>query len=302
MGTEKKKRWREMSATKIGYCDLTLNPVVGCSKCSPGCEHCYAERRAAILARNPNRNIRAKYAKIVDKKGKWTGKVIPWSRVMLERLPRKAKRIFIGSMTDMFHENLDFGYVGGILYYTAREYPQHTFLLLTKRAHRLMEFHEWTQHWKWNFMPLPNVWYGVTVCEPGELWKIDELKKIPAAKRFVSFEPLLADMGDISPYLGAQKRIYRGDDVSGFLDYEPYIHWCICGGETGPNARPMHPDWVRSLRDQCVEAGVPFFFKSWGEWLVDICPDDLELFLEHRVGKRRAGRLLDGREWNEVPA
>ena len=173
--------------------------------------------------------------------------------------------------------------------------------------------------------PLPNLWLGVTVCNQAEAdEKIPILLQTPAAKRFVSVEPMLGAV-DLTHFLEAEERIYRGDAISGFLDYEPLLHWVICGGETGPNARPMHPDWVRSLRDQCQDAAVPFFFKGWGEWQPTLdgnfCWKSRRLYLHpdgndvtgiengwnanianlQRVGKKRAGRLLDGQEWNEVP-
>jgi protein gp37 len=374
-----------MSATKIEWCDHTINPIVGCSKCSPGCEHCYAERRAVILTKNTIPQISGKYAGVVDEYGKWTGRVRysvtnSHRNDAPHRVPGFGKRVFIGSMGDMFHPNVEWDALDEIFASILADHiftngHRHIFCLLTKRVDRMAEYfapgpdvllrrwgkagggwlyvgdgdgetfseyaegqtipqpgHEQHPNLLHEYLwPLPNIWLGVTVCTPAELWKIDELKKIPAAKRFVSFEPLLADMGDISPYFGVEKPIYRGDDRSGFLDYEPYIHWCICGGETGLGARPMHLDWVRSLRDQCVRAGVPFFLKSLGEWSETESPLPGDVWLmpesgltqpwsletqgapvcrwgEHadvvmrRVGKRNSGRLLDGREWNEVPS
>lgn len=168
---------------------------------------------------------------------------------------------------------------------------------------------------------LPNLWLGVTVCGPDELWKLDVLMKTPAAKRFVSFEPLLADLGDLSKWIfnrcDAMRHLINGpaclnyDQADASLGFP--LDWVICGGETGPKARPMHPDWVRTLRDQCVAAGVPFFFKGWGEFVAEPrpgatfvetgepVPHDLGPVEYVRVGKKRAGRLLDGREWNEAP-
>ena len=140
--------------------------------------------------------------------------------------------------------------------------------------------------------PLPNLWLGVTVCNRDELWKLDVLRKIPAALRFVSFEPLLSDLGNV--------------DLSG-------IGWVIAGGETGSGARPMNPDWVRSLRDQCQEATVPFFFKSWGEWAPDcLCgtkkphpetprPTPGHMGCMFKCGKANSGRSIDKRTWDEVP-
>ena len=298
------------TTTRIEWADITINPVRGCSHCSPGCDNCYAERFAARLARIPN-TARA-YAGLVDVNGKWTGR-FSVSLDTLDALSIKPRRIFVGSMCDLFHENLPYNLFLWIVEKLSR-YPQHTFMLLTKRPERMKHFISLTKESDTvcGLWPLPNLWLGVTVCNRDELWKLDVLRKIPAALRFVSFEPLLSDLGNV--------------DLSG-------IGWVIAGGETGPGARPMHPDWVRGLRDQCQAAEVPFFFKSWGEWLpCSDCPDDLD-FEKHasgfigddgifdagndgafqcrngvrdeqtfRVGKRTAGRLLDDREWNEVPS
>jgi protein gp37 len=135
------------------------------------------------------------------------------------------------------------------------------------------------RRWKYKLNhTLRNVWYGVTVCAPDELSKLDDLRETPAAVRFVSFEPLLADMGQV--------------DLSG-------IDWVICGGESGPGARPMHPDWVRSLRDQCAAASVPFFFKQWGDHPWPWCKTMVTAGWD--VNAKKGGRVLDGREWNQYP-
>lgn len=184
-------------------------------------------------------------------------------------------------------------------------FSQHTFIVLINRPKRMKKFvsittqedvapHPW---------PLPNVWLGLTVCNQAEAdEKIPVLLGTPAAKRFVSVEPMLGPVDlDKNEFLSPWRSQIDRD--------LPFIDWVICGGETGPGARPMHPDWVRSLRDQCQSAGVPFFFKSWGEWTTDYTYDDaistLGAYVDEtpfaRVGKRRAGRLLDGVEHNEFP-
>lgn len=256
-------------STKIEWADMTINPVVGCSHCSPGCDHCYAERFAARMAKNPNPKISGKYAGVVDEKGKWTGKM---SR---------------------------------------------------------------------GLWPLPNLWLGVTVCNQVEAdEKIPSLLQTPAAVRFVSVEPCLGpvDLGHLSwtDIIGstAEKNALTGKTwIQGNCGESSQtlqgnrLDWVICGGETGPGARPMHPDWVRSLRDQCQSAGVPFFFKGWGEWApIGWVHADSKFDLPHivisqdgrvvqsrkdlapshnselrRVGKRRAGRLIDGVEHNKFP-
>ena len=237
-----------MTKTKIEWADMAINPMVGCSKCSPGCDNCYAEKMAYRLSKMPA--TAAKYAGVVDENG-WTGKISALDLSCFDKLPKKACRVFVGSMTDLFNKDVPFDVQGKILSTIARN-QQHTFMLLTKRADLMRKRYHTL---------LPNVWLGVTACNRDELHKLDTLRQTPAAKRFVSFEPLLGDVGSIN--------------LSG-------IDWVICGGETGPGARPMHPDWVRNLRDQCQAAGVPFFFKGMIE-----------------NGKKT--RLLDGREWNEVP-
>ena len=278
------------TTTRIEWADITINPVRGCSHCSPGCDHCYAERFAARLARIPN-TARA-YAGLVDVNGKWTGR-FSVSLDTLDALSIKPRRIFVGSMCDLFHENLPYNLFLWIVEKLSR-YPQHTFMLLTKRPERMKHFISLTKESDTvcGLWPLPNLWLGVTVCNRDELWKLDVLRKIPAALRFVSFEPLLSDLGDV--------------DLSG-------IGWVIAGGETGPGARPMHPDWVRGLRDQCKEATVPFFFKSWGEWAPDcLCgtkkphpetprPTPGHMGCMFKCGKANSGRSIDKRTWDEVP-
>lgn len=366
--------------TKIEWADITINPIVGCSHCSPGCDHCYAERFAARLAKNPK--TAEKYAGVVDQNGKWTGQVNAslCDKDMPHCVPGKNKRVFVGSMTDLFHPNVsdaarDAIFASILFDHIVTNGHGHTFIVLTKRSDRMLDyfspgpetmlprwgnagngwlhvgdgneyFSEYAEgqtipqpgHEKYpNLLheylwPLPHVWLGVTVCNQEEAdTKIPILLQIPAAKRFVSVEPMLGPV-DLMRYLKMEERHYIGDNVSGFIDYYPLLHWVICGGETGPGARPMHPTWVRSLRNQCQHAGIPFFFKGLGDWLpCTQSPDDLDIsrypvgdigsdgiFIPppayeiplrngvrcedtFHVGKKRAGRLLDGREWNEIP-
>ncbi|WP_165175863.1 DUF5131 family protein [Desulfovibrio sp. ZJ369] len=269
----------------IGWCDITINPLVGCSKCSPGCDHCYAEKFAARLARNPK--TAEKYAGVVDERGKWTGRINYEGWGCLDTLPRSPKRVFLGSMTDIFHENSEEAFED-LVDYMQYVWPQHTFLLLTKRpqiAEKRIEA-----------LPLPkNVWLGVTVCNQAEAdAKLPILMEIRAHKRFVSIEPMLGPIAlDISvcaecgswtgpkyPRIGTPFCEDCGADP---VTTKPGIDWIICGGETGPGARPMRPEWVRCLRDQCQNTGAPFYFKGWG-------------------GTKKAPALLDGREWREFPA
>lgn len=309
------------TTTRIEWADLTINPVRGCSHCSPGCDNCYAERFAARLALNPKSG--KAYAGLVDFKGKWTGKISTPDLSVFDRLPKTPKRIFMGSMTDMFHPNLDDNDGQGWRAILKRifEYSQHTFMVLTKRPDIMQRSIEWLIAQDGDLPP--NLWLGVTVCNQAEAdAKIPVLLATPAAKRFVSIEPMLGPMDLTSiEYL---EGVIEGADESGMLDAlrgltmddaptHPALDWVICGGETGPGSRPMHPDWVRSLRDQCQEATVPFFFKSWGEWAPDcLCrtkkphpetprPSPGHMGCMFKCGKANSGRLLDGREWNEIP-
>ena len=325
--------------TKIEWADATINPVMGCSHCSPGCDNCYAERFAARLARNPK--TAEKYKGVVDENGKWTGTVNLHMDGCLHAatVTRKPKRFFIGSMTDIFHENIPDEEIRNLflaMIIVPNDLP--TYMVLTKRPHRakavlgdmLVACPE-----------LHRVWLGVTVCNQAEAdEKIPVLLQTPAAVRFVSVEPCLGpvDLGHLSwtDIIGstAEKNALTGKTwIQGNCGESSQtlqgnrLGWVICGGETGPGARPMHPDWVRSLRDQCQGAGVPFFFKGWGEWApIGWVHADSKFDLPHivisqdgrvvqsrkdlapshnselrRVGKRRAGRLLDGRTWDKFP-
>lgn len=336
-----------MNRTKIEWCDMTINPIVGCSKCSPGCDNCYAERIAARMANHPNPKVSGKYAGVVDDRGKWTGKMnVDLS--CLRKFPKEPSRIFVGSMCDLFHERATRLVIAEFLDVVA-SHPQHIFMLLTKRPARMRdEIVFYTE----GLLPprcpvLPNLWLGATVCNQAEAdEKIPLLLQVPAAKRFVSIEPMLGavDLTSIKHReedaewrvncLTAEAWCDNSTSASAYCDSADGVEkldWVICGGETGPKARPMHPDWVRSLRTQCVAAGVPFFFKSWGEWeeFYDRDRDDPDwrevpsigshrnerfvnldgrhgfhgkrVLAMRRVGKRRSGRLLDGCEWNEVP-
>lgn len=301
-----------MGKTSIEWTDASWNPIVGCTEVSPGCANCYAARLAATRLRNTPqykglsilRNGRledaACAAGILNVRPHWTGEV----RFLPERLEeplhwKKPRRIFVCDMGDLFHESVVWHHLARIFGIIAR-CPHHTFQILTKRAARMKRFFDETEprltagipqdNW-----PLPNVWLGVSVENQHFAdERIPLLLDTPAAVRFVSAEPLL---GPVNLHFNWLR--------SG-------LGWLICGGESGPNARPMHPAWARSLRDQCQAASVPFFFKQWGEWLPagqqqstgkDGGPlvnvrDDLK---PARLGKRLAGRLLDGREWNEFP-
>ena len=271
--------------TKIEWADRVWNPVVGCTPVSAGCAHCYAKRM---------------YDRFYQGK--------PFSEVQLhpERLgdPEKWKapaRVFVNSMSDLFHEDVPDDFIVKV-WEAMRLSTRHTFMVLTKRPERLLEF---SQKYYYVGYTEKNIWLGVSVEDQKTAdERIPLLLQTPAVLRFVSVEPMLGEV-DLE-YPGYLESGNETDDI-GCFHVSPALDWIICGGESGPGARPMHLDWARSLRDQCVSAGVPFLFKQWGEW----APVDFEANVSHsivsngvrmgRVGKQTAGRYLDGREWNEFP-
>jgi len=282
-----------MGKSKIEWTDRVWNPVTGCTKVSPGCDNCYAERMAKRMAG------RCGYPE--DEPFK-----ITFHRNRLEEPLkwRKPQRVFVCSMGDLFHPDVS-SILIALIFDAIKECPQHTFMVLTKRPEMVLE------HMKNvmldHFWGMKNLWLGVTAENQEQADKrIPVLLQIPAAVRFISVEPMLGPV-DLSKWL------YIPDPHSAPADLIPsrVLHWIICSGESGPGARPCHPDWVRSLRDQCQAAGVPFFFKQWGEWLeckpralLDITK--CKIIQAHgthfiRLGKKNAGRLLDGQEWNQFP-
>jgi protein gp37 len=311
-----------VNPTNISWADYTWNPITGCSPCSPGCANCYAKdlhdkRHKAYLE---GKKVPACYAK-------------PFNEITLfqERLNdpmrlRKPSTIFVCSMGDLFHPDVNFADITSI-FMAMRLCKQHTFVVLTKRPETMLSY------FVRNKICLPNVWLGVTVCNQQEAdEKIPLLLQTPAAHRFVSIEPMLGqvDLTQLKtdykwPHKSETEKINalfghgssaRKEGGCRFIDREMNrIEFVICGGETGKNARPMHPDWVRSLRDQCQEADVPFHFKSWGEWapgsnFSDVIPSgeshDFGQGLNDNhsvwcVGSKRAGHLLDGVEYRAMP-
>jgi protein gp37 len=230
-----------------------------------------------------------------------------------------GKIIFVCSMGDLFHQDVPESFIREILKLVTAT-GQHTFLMLTKRPERMRNVFK--SYYATGAAIIRNLWLGVTAENQKTAdERIPILLQIPAAVRFVSCEPLLGPI-DLSAFKPFDGECFCQDDPKGCKPRltpncpVTAIDWVICGGETGPNARPMHLDWVRSLRDQCREAEVPFFFKQWGEWqLVNLMepldvrnketgdfetwPAGKEVF--KRVGRKAAGRLLDGRTWNEMP-
>jgi protein gp37 len=283
-------------STAIEWTDETWNPVVGCSRVSAGCRNCYAfqlhdMRHRAKLA---GKDLPDQYAQ-------------PFTTIqaLADRLDtplrwRRPRRVFVNSVSDLFHEDVPFDFILAVWGVMAA--TPHTYQILTKRAHRMLAFFEWAKEamrargldeWEKGMEIQPNVWLGVSVEDQRAAdERIPLLLRTPAAVRFLSCEPLLGPV-DLGRWLICEPCDDGRPVTMGTILHcqNPRLDWVIVGGESGPGARPMHPDWARSLRDQCQAAGVPFFFKQWGEW-------DFE---GYRIGKKYAGRLLDGREWNEFP-
>lgn len=230
--------------SKIEWTEATWNPVTGCNKISPGCKNCYAERLAKRL-------------KIMNNKRYRNGFTLTLHEDVIEQPLRwkTPRTIFVNSMSDLFHKNIPFEFIEKV-FAVMKEAHWHTFQVLTKRSDRLKDLApllEWPR----------NVWMGVSVESQNYTFRINHLRSVPAAVRFLSCEPLLSQINDI--------------DLEG-------IDWVIVGGESGPKARPMSPDWVTEIRDRCLESKVPFFFKQWGG-----------------VRKKLNGRILEDRTWDEMP-
>jgi protein gp37 len=276
--------------TGIEWCDSTWNPTTGCSLVSPGCTNCYAMKVAHRLARMPAQCEHYAGMTQESKAGPvWTGTV----RLNEKALDRplhwtRPRRIFVNSMSDLFHEALPFRDIVRVFQVmtgecSTRPAPAHTYQILTKRAERMRNFFRWLDEQSGDDPevlalqtlyrhqgPPRNVWLGVSVEDQQRAdERIPLLLETPAAVRFLSCEPLLGPVdltrindvpGEWRDALGGRWRREGSDRV--YEVDERRLHWIIAGGESGPNARPMHPDWARSLRDQCAAAGVPFFMKQ----------------------------------------
>ncbi len=239
----------------IEWTEATWNPVAGCTVLSPGCTNCYAMR----MARRLEAMGQPKYAgttRISGGRAKWNGVIrLDEASLNLPATWKVGRRIFVNSMADLFHDKVPLAFIRRV-FATMTQTPQHTYQILTKRAERLEQLSgklDWPE----------NVWMGVSVESADYVWRIDHLRRTPAAVKFLSLEPLLGPLPKLK---------LRG------------IDWAIAGGESGPGARPVEYEWVRSIRDQCVRENVAFHFKQWGG-----------------VNKKRAGRMLDGRTWDEFP-
>ena len=232
-------------ASSIEWTETTWNPVTGCTKVSLGCRNCYAERmahrlQAMGLEKYRNAFYVTTHPSVLDHPLKW----------------KKPRLVFVNSMSDLFHEQVDEDFVKRVFDIMNRAH-HHTFQVLTKRPERVIEMDKclaWT----------PNIWMGVSIENTRWQFRLDVLKQTGASVKFLSLEPLLGPL--------------PGIQLNG-------IDWVIVGGESGPGARPIHSDWVREIRDNCLESDVAFFFKQWGGTV-----------------KKRTGRILDGRTWDEMPS
>ena len=319
--------------TKIEWTDETWNVASGCTRVSEGCRNCYIE--ATPPFRIEGRHFTDKEGQRSHAIGSTTGVRLHPERLDQPLRWRRPRKVFVNSLSDLFHEDVPDEYIARVWAVMALS-ARHTFQVLTKRHGRMRSLlnsanfkrqvgdairgfvatgkpdRAWYASW-----PLPNVWLGVTVEDQERAsLRIPALLDTPAAVRFLSCEPLLGGV-----------RLCRCDGAAFEVKAHPFIvnescplhgavrvDWVIAGGESGPDARPMHPDWARSLRDQCQTAGVPFLFKQWGEWVTeDQAPEDITLPgiswshlgdggpSVYKVGKKTAGRELDGRTWNEYP-
>ncbi|MEM6265924.1 MAG: phage Gp37/Gp68 family protein [Pseudomonadota bacterium] len=298
--------------TLIEWSEATWNPITGCSLASPGCRNCYAMQLAGT--RMKNHPSRAGLTHKVNGNHVWTGEV-RFNEGWLDQPLRwsKPRMIFVCAHGDLFHEDVPDEWIDRVFAVMAL-CPQHTFQVLTKRSRRMRDYIRCGDGTCINIgvrhaieamgfddigpvgKALPNVWLGVSA--ENQRWLMQracDLVETPAAVRWLSYEPALGPL-DIEPFVLPASQWSAGWLVNYPFNYpQSQIDWVVCGGESGPKARPMQPAWARSLRDQCAAAGVPFFFKQWGEWAFD---DEGGGF---KVGKRAAGRLLEGVEHNGMP-
>lgn len=310
--------------TKIEWADEVWNPITGCTPTSEGCRNCYAASMAKRF---------------------WGDRKFSDVQLHMERLEKpmrwkRPRRVFVDSMGDLFHEDVSDEQIAAV-FGAMSAAPRHTFLVLTKRPRRMKEWFSWAHHramssglpwrdgapvigylgeyalrasdgriniWKKDVKlpdwPLTNVCLGVSIGNQDTAnERLISLRDTPAAVRFVSYEPATGAWDPRRTYAGRMN-----------INALSWLDWVVMGGETGVGARPMHPDWVRSVRDQCQESGTPFMFKQWGEWAPDcLCqgpthenkttprPSPGLIGCMFRCGKKSAGRELDGRTWEELP-
>ena len=235
-----------MAQSHIEWTEMTWNPVTGCDKVSEGCLHCYAESFARRLQAMGNGKYRHGFELTLH------------PEVLQEPFRwKKPRMVFVNSMSDLFHKDIPVEYIRQV-FSVMQQNPQHVFQVLTKRAD-VLRYYDGEGWLKW----LHNIWMGVTVENARNMGRIDLLRQTDARVKFLSCEPLLGPLPDLDL-----------DDID----------WVIVGGESGRSARPMNPEWVQEIREQCIAADTAFFFKQWGG-----------------TNKKKAGRVLDGRVWDQVP-
>ncbi len=230
--------------TGIEWTESTWNPLTGCTKISPGCKNCYAERMSHRLKAMGQINYVNGFALTIHENLLY--RPLHW---------KKSQMIFVNSMSDLFHRDVPTEFIIRV-FDIMRMASWHTFQVLTKRSHRLLELDKIID-WP------PNVWMGVTVENSSYLYRIDHLRHTSAYTKFISMEPLLGNFSELNLF---------------------NLDWVIVGGESGPGARPIQEEWIISIKDSCVNQKVPFFFKQWGG-----------------VQKKKNGRILQGRTWDELP-
>ncbi|MCC8960343.1 DUF5131 family protein [Bradyrhizobium sp. Pear77] len=246
-----------MAETSIEWTDATWNPVAGCTVLTAGCTNCYAMRMAARLEAMGT----AKYRDLTRKSGRravWTGKIrLDYASLEAPKAWSKPRKVFVNSMSDLFHDDVPVEFID-LVWNVMKETPRHTYQILTKRPERMSQVLSQRP-----FEILSNVWLGTSVEDSRVLYRLDAIREVPAAVRFVSLEPLIGSVA--------------GGDLTD-------IQWAIVGGESGPRAREMKPEWVDEIETMCRASGTAFFFKQWGG-----------------KNKKAAGRMLNGKTYDEMP-
>ena len=259
-----KERGHTVAETQIEWTDATWNPVAGCSVISAGCTNCYAMEMARRLEAMGIK----KYAGLTRRSGNrtvWNGHVQEdHSALEIPLAWKKPRKIFVNSMSDLFHDGVSDGFIADV-WDIMRRTPHHNYQILTKRPDRMVEIVRDVIG-----DVLPNVWLGTSVENADVVDRIDHLRAVPAAIRFISFEPLIGAVGAVN--------------LSG-------VHWAIVGGESGKSARPIREEWVDEIYEECGNFGTAFFFKQWGTWGKD----------NKRRSKKANGREYRGQTWNEMP-